>query len=39
LFDLLVLLLLTTAFSGAVGYVWACDNLTRSGRAASDKLS
>ena len=32
MFDLLVLLLLTTAFAGAVGYVWACDNLTRSGR-------
>ncbi len=37
MFDLLMLILLAAAFAGAVAYVWACDDLTRSGNCASDK--
>jgi hypothetical protein len=38
-FDLLMLLLLAVAFAGAVGYVWACVDLTRPGTSSSDKSS
>jgi hypothetical protein len=36
-FDLLMLVLLAVAFAGAVGYVWACVDLTKPGNATRDK--
>jgi hypothetical protein len=36
-FDLLMLGLLVVAFAGAVGYVWACVDLTRTNGAEGDK--
>jgi hypothetical protein len=36
--DLLMLLLLATAFAAAIGYVWACVDLTRRSNALPEKL-
>jgi hypothetical protein len=36
-FDLLMLVLLAVAFGGAVAYVWACVDLTRTPGAAGDR--
>jgi hypothetical protein len=38
MFDLLMLLFLTMAFAGAIGYVRACASLTRSIGTASDEV-
>jgi len=37
MFDLLMLALLAAAFAGAVGYVWACVDLTKPCKATGDK--
>jgi hypothetical protein len=36
-FDLLMLVLLAVAFAGAVGYVWACVDLTGPGNTGGSK--
>jgi hypothetical protein len=36
-FDLLMLTLLVLAFAAAVGYVWACADLTRPGKTGGSK--
>jgi hypothetical protein len=36
-FDVLMLILLAVGFAGAVGYVWACVDLTRTNGAGGDK--
>jgi hypothetical protein len=36
-FDLLMLVLLAVAFGGAVAYIWACVDLTRTNGAAGGK--
>jgi hypothetical protein len=38
MFDLLMLLFVTVAFAGAIGYVRACASLTRSIGTASDEV-
>jgi hypothetical protein len=37
IFDLLMLVLLAVAFAGAVGYVWACADMTRPSNAGGNK--
>jgi hypothetical protein len=37
MFDILMLALLVVAFAAAVGYVWACADLTRPGNTGGSK--